>query len=164
VQPGEQFNGAISFINTGKAAGSEEVSWDDTAHVLTFDINASTTANALAAKVAADPTVSLLFTVAPTATDPGNAPAPLANGGAGPIGLAPATLVPGVGLPPWVRFGATVLPHAQIKSLSYTPQQTINGTVQAPGGVLVIGTFGRGTWKLSNVNAVIAAESTLEVT
>src|SRR5205085_12032850 len=73
-------------------------------------------------------------------------------------------LANGVGLPPWVRFGATVLPHAQITSLSYTPEQTIGTQVRAPGGVLVVGTLGRGTWKVSNVNTVIAAESTLEVT
>ena len=98
-----------------------------------------------------------------TVQDPDNPPANLTNTGAGTIGLAPETLVNGVGLPAWVRFGATVLPHTQITSLSYTPQQTIGGTVRATGGVLVVGTLGRGTWKLDNANSVLAAESTLVV-
>ena len=154
---GSAFDGTVSFINTGKAVGAELITWDQDQKLLTFDINLATTATSLVAALGRpeNAVANGLFTLALTATDTG-----VANSGAGTVGLDEAILTNGVGNAEWIQFGASTLPHAQITALSYTPAVTIGGVVR--GDVLVVGTLGRGTFRLDNASASVTQTSTLD--
>jgi hypothetical protein len=162
---GDQFNGAIAFINTGKAQGSEVVTWNDADRLLVFDIAPNaTTANDIMTAIGRVPNLAAgaLFKVEVLAPDP-NTP----NTGLGVItnqanGLPMVATTRGLPNFQWTRFGGN-LPNALVSTITYTPPLKKNdGT--AIGDVLMVGLRGRGIWEISNASAVLGKPSVLQLT
>src|SRR4029453_19028698 len=61
--------------------------------------------------------------------------------------------------PEWTEFGAG-LPNALVTDLHYIPPVT---GVTNKGDVLVVGTLGRGAWKITDATAKVAAPGVLQI-
>ncbi|HEY4634069.1 MAG TPA: hypothetical protein VIH00_09155, partial [Candidatus Limnocylindrales bacterium] len=157
-QNGDDFNAGVTFINTGRARGAEQVTWDAASNVLVFDLADSTTANNVVAAMArpANAAANAVFSVALDTTT--------ANSGAGRIGLATRWVTSAGRNLTWTEFGAN-LPNAVVTGLDYTPRLTNNaGNALVGSDTLVVGTRGRGTFKLQNASTEVVKRSVLEVT
>ena len=162
---GDIYNGAVSFINTGRSTKAEEVfvAWKEAEKVLVFNIHSDTTAQHLVD--AMDGTKDFAKTINKAALDlfkvelltPDSESNP--NQGIGKIDASSITPKPGVSPPRWTRFGGSTLPHAVVKVISYTPPiineatgaRRTDAAGKPAGDVLVVGLLGRGAWKMTNV-------------
>ena len=77
----------------------------------------------------------------------------------------PAEHVTGSSQPAWSEFGAA-LPNAIVKDISYTPamkHRAPDGALRDIGDVLVVGTLGRGVWKIANASQSLTETAELRI-
>src|SRR5262249_42417817 len=132
VNNGQDYNAAVSFINTGRArnAADVQVTWDPAQKLLIFDISKDSKASDIVA--ALNRATGIPFTATQTGKNP--TLAKVAVGGKLAGGQAQAT---------WTEFGDG-LPNAIVSALQYVaPQSGLTGS-----DVLEVGLRGRGVYEL----------------
>ncbi|MDA1013146.1 MAG: DUF4347 domain-containing protein, partial [Planctomycetota bacterium] len=166
---GADFNGAISFINSGRStkAGEVFVAWNSGNRVLTFDINKTTTAqhvvDAMTAGTAfADKQNAAALALFEVTLDKS---VETENTGAGNFEQVAVGVVTAGGSNAlrWTEYG-DALPNALVTDLHFVPPKHEAGKLVSGSDVLLIGLRGRGVFKLDDAQSDLLTPSVLEVT
>jgi hypothetical protein len=129
---------------------------------LKFLINADSSANDIINALLKDPTARALYTVTLAQGPLGNE-----NDGSGKVGAGSKLLILSPADPAWTEFGLR-LPNAPVSSIQYTPPGTYAPRPGAApvkfGDTLVVGTLGRGAFKIDAASQYLAQHPVLTVT
>ena len=165
-QPGVDIQGIqVQFIDR-LGVGSDRVVWNPFTKVLEFHVAAATTAAQTRALLNTqagvdDATLAARRVFRATVTDQDQSSP--ANAGTGTVIGQAVTVSTSLPSLRWTEFGAN-LPNAVITDLEYiAPLPNGSGGTRPGTDILLIGSRGRGVWKLENARAELAVRSELEV-